>query len=378
MAQQVKVSTRVFGKVANVIKICAAPNQDDLIASYTLLTISENSLKISATSEVLATTVSLPLYEELPELTDLEISFLVSAGDLANLVGMIEEDVTIFTYDEKKHAFSVDLPSASLTLSTKDAQEWVDIVDLFDPIASWTSVSRKLLRSVIGFCKFFLSSHQDVSMHLIEVRNGLALSTDRSKMGFLLSPDLQELNFSIPGTLVANIDKALEILQVETISVSESEAYTLVQSSSENTSITIGFAKSCTSLPIVFDQVPSIEESDLVSVDTQMLIKALQQVTVVAPRVDPRVKLSLGDSELVLTILNTKGLESFAKIPLTRIKGSTPASVVLPLSVFLKSIKRHTSSGCELSFTDTKYVKVKDASEVTTFSVFPSLPSLQS
>ncbi len=378
------VPTKWFAKATALARITALPPQENTILDHVLCTLEQDNIQLMSTNEVTACSLKVPLAVEIPDLEDTNIQFLVRADSLSGLLSEIDTDTCTLIVDTKKQSLKARVQSSDLTLPLRNTKAWSDISDRFvlEPDSADLSIPLTTLENILSYNKFFLSSGQDIAMHLIELRDGQAMSSDRVKFGYYATPIVDDIELKIQGDLVASIDKAISFFPKDAeIKIQSSDAYNILYATQDKFEISIGFIKCAATLPDTLDKVPDVEEPDQAQIDRVYLVKALSRLAIVAPKNDARVKFVLSSdatkSKITITVTNELGQESRDVIPVTRTLGDikTSPTTVLPLAVFQKFLKLSTSPSMTFKFFDKKYLKVCDTSDTaSTFSIFQSLP----
>ena len=368
--------TKWLAKAAALCKIASLQGQDVSILDHVLFRVNHDHIRLTATNEATLCDIKVPLTHGLPDLEEDPISFLVRPAALVDLIANESLDDFTFTINFNKYSFIVISSNSSLALPIRDSSTWSDIDTRFDRDAEMhVPIHKHLLKDVIRYNKFYMGSPQDSAMHFVEVRNEMAISTNRSRFGFLVVKELSGLEFNLPGEQLGILDKALDIFP-ELLHIESSQGYTIFASKDPNIEICFGLIKGSLSLPATLDQVPELLEPNNLILDRATLGKALTKLAIVCNKTDPRVKISINASNCTLSTSNEIGHES--KVVLEATETTSRATVIVPLLILQKALKLSSDPSISLRFgPDNRYLKIVDVNQESIyFGVFTSMPSL--
>ena len=374
----IQIATRPLAKALNIAKITSMQTDDLSIFDYSLFKISEEFVRVTSTTESTISQSTFPLAEVLPEFQDEDLCFLVKASSLLALLGQLEEPLFVFSVDLAKRSLTYRSGSANLTLPLKLHTEWPELDSRLEPLPDDTPayhIPKVVLKEAFKYTKFYMGA--DSVTNLIEIRNGLAIASDRTKYGFFESDDFGDLKLRVRGDQLNMVEKFLDLVPDESIKIDYSVGYNLFQV--ENPfPIIFGFSKCSTTLPETWDQVPEIEEPDYASVDLTLFQKTLLRIQTVSCKNDSRVKLEVSGDKVTLYTVNDTGQESKDSIEITRISGHSRTSVIVPLNTLIKSLKQMNDSTLTFSIGQAaKYIKFFDKTPaMNSYSVFQSMGSL--
>lgn len=365
---------------AHLAHVASLQGQNTVLENV-LLCLDDKNLSLCSSNSSTIFECILPLVNGLPEIEGNALSFLVKASSLANLTNKVA-GASCFTVNIRDNSLTYKQATSNLVLPIKGALDWPNLNTAFETELASLRLPKKIVKEMLHFSKFFMASSQDPHMHLVEIRDGLAITSDRTKFGFFEAADFGDLAFRITGDQVPILDKILDYFPLE-ITISTTDRLTFI--TNLDPYFRIGFSGINVSLPVALDQVPYLEEPNKVTSDRHQLLKALARLSVVSSSDMPKVKLDivgLTDScKLKLSVVNELGHESTEVLTCERLLSDhQKAYSIVPLGPLQKLLKMQSQDEVGLQFgIGNKYIKIVDTmTNAVSYSVFQSIASLSS
>ena len=380
------VSKKLLAHAVALAKIAASTLSQHLNSlDHALVRVTSGTIRFTATNDTLGTDVTVKLGQEVLELVDDPVSFLIKPGALLDLVNQDQGDVSKLLLDIRRKSLSAKLGGANLHLPIKDSQDWPEIDSRFGVEEEEIPLSVSLLKELVVFNKFFLANSQDPSKNILEIRDQMGISTDRTKFGFFIAPALGDLDVRFPGDQLAVLEQALGHFPA-TILLGSSPAYTTIRGTDSDFQAIFGLAKTAYSLGTNLDSVPSYVESETITLDKKALLANLVRLATVSNKLDPRIKLAFSGSgasaKMRLSTENELNQESTDTMDIDRKTGdfAVPVTVIVTLGGLIKLLRMATTDSVLLRMESKSptYLKIFDnRGHAYTLGVFQSLQSLR-
>lgn len=353
-------------------KTICATTQTDSILEFALIRIDHNHFRITSTNDASSLDVRIPLLNPLPELEDDPICFLINISSFFELTKEESGDVVSLSVNDHTHSLTYKVQTSELVLPIRRATEWPNIDSRFDITAqSFKEITKSNFVRMLTYNKHFLPHGQDANMYLVEIRNGLALSSDRKRFGFYLSDEFNDLKLRLPGDQISPLEKAVEFFPPGNFSIATSDTENLLVINNPNIAVALTFLKSCLTLPVSLDKVPMVEEDNRIELNTAFISKSLARLSIVCAKTDPKLKLEFHNDSMKLATVNDLGHESVDTLLCQRLNGDRKTIISIPLSVLRKIIKLVDSETCILGIgKDSSYLKISvETDEYETHSI---------
>lgn len=333
------------------------------------LTLFEDRLKLSTYNTTAFSEIVIPLYKNVENLDEKQISFIFDQDVLSKIANAFVDAIIVFDFVASKQLLIIESENTRLELTTYAETDFIDYHAKIQKEPDYIGVvDVEALRQGVKYTSQFVKK-DDIQMNLslIDIREASIIGGNYASIGVFESERVAGVNLKIKYEIIDIFEKILGKLKPGSTHLFETDSFYLFRDSS----LYFGFERSSFAFPAV-NQFFEMKAADYTLVPRNLFLNSLLKLSVVSVDRDMLVKLGITgqgqECEIELSTRDVSGKQSNDKISAFRAaaNGEVDFKTIecfINLSFLIKISSFFESQNIRLQFIGGKAMLIEDTDE---------------